>query len=219
MHEIGGEGVGAGTDDPSDGALLQRLRNGDDQAYAELYRQHAPVVRRFALSMPRPGIDVDDVVAEVFLRVLRAVRGGHGPKDYVRTYLLTVVRRVLNEWSVARRDEPMRTEQLGNRIPPQGDHQNTQAEGELLARAFDLLPARWRDVLWRMEVEGHRPASIAAQLGLTPNATAVLAHRARRGLRRAYLCAAATGRPSRRSPLSAGSDTARPGPGAGPFPG
>jgi RNA polymerase sigma factor (sigma-70 family) len=175
-----------------DGALLDRLRDGDDGAYDELYRRHAPVVRRFALSMPRPGIDVDDVVAEVFLRVLRAVRAGYGPRDYVRTYLLTVVRRVLNEWTAARRDEPMHNEQLGERTPQQSDHQATHAEGELLARAFNLLPARWREVLWRMEVEGHRPASIAGQFGLTPNATAVLAHRARRGLRQAYLKAAST---------------------------
>ncbi|RKT84305.1 RNA polymerase sigma factor, sigma-70 family [Saccharopolyspora antimicrobica] len=169
-----------------DGALLARLRAGDDSAFGELYRRHAPMVRRFALSMQRPGIDVDDVVAEVFLRVLRAVRAGHGPRDAIRTYLFTVVRRVLAEWAAARRDEPMTSDELGEHVPRQGDHQVAQAEGELLARAFLRLPARWREVLWRTEVEGHRPASIARQLGLTPNATAVLAHRARRGLREAY---------------------------------
>lgn len=174
-----------------DGLLLERLRAGDDGAYDGLYRRHAPALRRFALSLRRPGIDVDDVVAEVFLRVLRAVRTGHGPREYVRTYLLTVVRRVVSEWSAARRDEPMHSDQLGERAGQQSDHQTTQAECELLARAFTQLPERWREVLWRTEVEGHRPASIAAQLGLTPNATAVLAHRARKGLRAAYLQAAA----------------------------
>jgi hypothetical protein len=49
------------------------------------------------------------------------------------------------------------------------------------------LPARWRDVLWMTEIEGARPAEIAPQLGLTPNAVSVLAHRAREGLRRLYL--------------------------------
>ncbi|MCI2418619.1 sigma-70 family RNA polymerase sigma factor [Saccharopolyspora sp. K220] len=171
---------------PDDRALLERLRAGDDLAYGDLYRRHAPVVRRFALSRPRPGIDVDDVVAEVFLRTLRAVRTGHGPRETIRTYLLTAVRRVLGEWSAARRDEPMNADELGEHAPRQRDHQFVQAEGELLARAFDRLPARWREVLWRTEVEGHQPASIADQLGLTPNATAVLAHRARRGLREAY---------------------------------
>ncbi|MEV0053483.1 sigma-70 family RNA polymerase sigma factor [Saccharopolyspora shandongensis] len=176
----------AGGLQPDDRVLLVRLRAGDDLAYGDLYRRHAPAVRRFALSMPRPGIDVDDVVAEVFLRTLRAVRGGCGPRDAIRTYLFTVVRRVLGEWAAARRDEPMNADELGEHAPRQRDHQFVQAEGELLARAFNRLPARWREVLWRTEVEGHRPASLADQLGLTPNATAVLAHRARRGLREAY---------------------------------
>jgi hypothetical protein len=42
-------------------------------------------------------------------------------------------------------------------------------------------------VLWLTEVEGAGPAEIAPLLGLTPNAVAVLAHRARDGLRRLYL--------------------------------
>lgn len=171
----------------NDAELLARLREGDNAAYDALYREHASAVRRYALSARRPGIDVDDVVAEVFLRVLRAVRAGHGPRDHVRTYLITAVRRVISEWLSARRDEPMHNEQLGERAGADGDHQSQEAERELLARAFDRLPARWRAVLWRTEVEGHRPAGIAAEFGLTPNATAVLAHRARRGLRAAYL--------------------------------
>ncbi len=187
--------AGAGGTGPGriDADLLDRLRAGDDTAYDALYREHAPAVRRFALSVRRPGIDVDDVVAEVFLRVLRAVRAGHGPRDYVRTYLLTAVRRVLTEWLAARRDEPMRADQLGERAGYHGDHQVQEAERELLAQAFDMLPDRWRTVLWRTEVEGHRPASIADEFGLTPNATAVLAHRARRGLRAAYLEASSAG--------------------------
>ncbi len=183
-----------------DARLMNRLRAGDDSAYDELYRRHAPAVRRFALGAQRPGIDADDVVAEVFLRVLRAVRAGHGPRDYVRTYLLTVVRRVLAEWGSARRDQPMHGDELGERAGHHADHQSTQAERELLARAFTLLPARWREVLWRMEVEGHRPGSIAQDMGLTPNATAVLAHRARRGLREAYLRAESTPKPREPQP-------------------
>lgn len=173
-----------------DVVLLRRLRDGDDPAYGELYRRHALAVRRFAQRRTRPGIEADDVVAEVFLRVLLAVRRGHGPREHVRTYLFTVVRRVLAEWFAARRDQPF-DEDAGAWDPPLADHQAAQAERELLGEAFGRLPARWREVLWRTEVEGHRPAGLAGQLGMTPNAAAVLAHRARRGLRRAYLQVAA----------------------------
>lgn len=187
-----------------DDVLLARLCGGDDRAFDLLYRRHASAVRNFALSIQRPGIDADDVVAEVFLRVLRAIRAGRGPREYVRTYLLTVVRRIVYEWSAARRDEPVQGEWFAERVAPQADHQVRHAENELLAIAFTALPARWREVLWATEVEGYQPASLAGQLGLSPNATAVLAHRARRGLRAAYLRAAAGTRFGRSTASPAG---------------
>jgi hypothetical protein len=60
-------------------------------------------------------------------------------------------------------------------------------ERNLIRRAFTSLPERWRKVLWKMEVEGQRPAAVATNFGLSPNATAALARRARQGLRAAYL--------------------------------
>ena len=42
-------------------------------------------------------------------------------------------------------------------------------------------------MLWQVEVEGERPAAVAAGYGLSPNAMAALARRAREGLRAAYL--------------------------------
>jgi hypothetical protein len=42
-------------------------------------------------------------------------------------------------------------------------------------------------VLWHTEVEGNSPTEVAGLLGMTPNAVAVLAHRAREGLRSLYL--------------------------------
>ncbi len=53
-------------------------------------------------------------------------------------------------------------------------------------RAFQALPARWRRVLWQLEVEGRRPRDLADELGMTPNAVAALGMRARAGLRKAY---------------------------------
>ena len=57
----------------------------------------------------------------------------------------------------------------------------------MIARAFASLPERWQAVLWHTEIEGARPAEVASLLGLTANGVAALAHRAREGLRQAYL--------------------------------
>ena len=66
----------------------------------------------------------------------------------------------------------------------------------LVLRAFQELPERWQLVLWHTEIEGQPPAAVAPLLGLSPNATAALAVRAREGLRQAYLQAHLQSRPA-----------------------
>ena len=56
-------------------------------------------------------------------------------------------------------------------------------ERTMIADAFASLPERGETVLWHTEIEGARPAEVASLLGLTANGVAVLAYRAREGLR------------------------------------
>ncbi|MFI6100655.1 sigma-70 family RNA polymerase sigma factor [Lentzea sp. NPDC051213] len=167
--------------------LLARVREGDDSAYGELFSRHADAIRRFSLRHVREAAEADDLTAEAFFRMLQAIRRGSGPTDHVRTYLLTVARRVAWEWSGRRRDVPVEDEELGRRVEPVGDNANRRVEHNLITRAFSSLPERWRVVLWRVEVEGERPATVAPHFGLSPNAMSALARRAREGLRAAYL--------------------------------
>ncbi len=167
--------------------LLARVRDGDDSAYGELFSRHADAVRRFSLRHVREAAEADDLTAEAFFRMLQAIRRGSGPTDHVRTYLLTVARRVAWEWSGRRRDVPVEDEELSRRAEPVADNAAKRAEHTLITRAFSSLPERWRVVLWRVEVEGERPASVAPHFGLSPNAMSALARRAREGLRAAYL--------------------------------
>ena len=93
--------------------LLARVREGDDSAYGELFSRHADAIRRFSLRHVREAAEADDLTAEAFFRMLQAIRRGSGPTDHVRTYLLTVARRVAWEWSGRRRDVPVEDEELG----------------------------------------------------------------------------------------------------------
>jgi RNA polymerase sigma factor (sigma-70 family) len=174
---------------PEDGdrTLLERLRAGEDAAFGELFSRHSAAVFRLALSVAGDRAEADDLTAEAFFRVLQAIRRGAGPVDNVRGYLLIVVRRVAWEWSMRRKDVPVSDEELTYRAPSDPDTSGQFTERNLIRRAFTSLPERWRRVLWKMEVEGERPAAVATNFGLSPNATAALARRARQGLRAAYL--------------------------------
>lgn len=112
----GGEGTppspaapssGASPVPPADAELIGRMRDGDDSAYEELFRRHSGAVRRYARTCCRDAHTADDLTAEVFARMLQAVRGGSGPAHAVRPYLLTTVRRVAARWTASARREQL----------------------------------------------------------------------------------------------------------------
>ncbi|MFE5807485.1 sigma-70 family RNA polymerase sigma factor [Streptomyces sp. NPDC056491] len=210
---------------PSDGDLIARMRGGDDGAYEELFRRHADSVRRYARTCCRDGHTADDLTAEVFARTLQAVRGGAGPDQSVRAYLLTTVRRVAAAWAkTARREHLVEDFALFAEQASTGTESGAvlsglsggdtlelgadvramhEAEQSLAMQAFRSLPERWQAVLWHTTVEEASPSAIAPLFGLSANATAVLASRAREGLKQAYLQAHVS------SALSEGGDCAR----------
>ncbi|WP_207930595.1 RNA polymerase sigma factor, partial [Streptomyces hainanensis] len=182
-----------GDEAPSDEALLSRVRRGDDTAYGELYRRHVAGVRRYARLCCHDPHLAEDLTAEVFARTLRLVRAGAGPNASVRAYLLTILRRVAAQWGAeGRMEQPVaETDQLATGVrtasSPSEVLAMSRADRSMAARAFRSLPERWRAVLWHTTVENEPVSRVAPLLGLTPNATAVLAFRAREGLRTAYL--------------------------------
>jgi RNA polymerase sigma factor (sigma-70 family) len=176
------------TGDDTDTNLLAAVRAGDTAAYGTLYERHSAAARQLARGLTRDPSDVDDLVAETFTKVLATLRAGRGPIVAFRAYLHTTLRHV--SYHRARRDRRLEfTDDLTryDEGEPFQDPALARLERTYAARAFRQLPARWRAVLWHTEVEGASPAEIAPLLGLTPNAVAVLAHRAREGLRRLYL--------------------------------
>ncbi|MFL6142721.1 MAG: sigma-70 family RNA polymerase sigma factor [Labedaea sp.] len=190
-HGASGDALPARADSPDlpmdDRALLERLRAGEDAAFGELFARHAMAVRRLAYGLVSDRSEAEDLTAEAFFRVLQAIRRGSGPVDNVRAYLLTVARRVAWEWRARHRDVPVSDEELNHRAGAGPDAAGQSTERNLIRRAFTSLPERWRSVLWKVEVEGERPAVVATNFGLSANATAALARRARQGLRAAYL--------------------------------
>lgn len=187
---------------PSDAELIQRMRDGDDGAYEELYRRHSVAVLRYARTCCRDAHTTDDLTAEVFARTLQAVRGGAGPEQAVRAYLLTTVRRVAAAWTKTARREQLvddfavfAAQSARSAEVSQDDTLDLgadvramhEAERSLAMQAFRSLPERWQAVLWHTTVEEESPSEVAPLFGLTANATAVLASRAREGLKQAYL--------------------------------
>lgn len=202
----------------SDAQLIQQMRDGDDLAYEELFRRHSDAVRRYARTCCRDAHTADDLTAEVFARTLQAVRGGKGPEEAVRAYLMTAVRHVGAAWTKTAKREQLVDDFAAFAAQASGSSEVSdadtldlgadvmamhEAEQSMAMQAFRSLPERWQAVLWHTTVEEESPSEIAPLFGLTANATSVLASRAREGLKQAYLQAHVS------QALTSGGDCAR----------
>ncbi len=172
--------------DVSDQALIQRARDGDRTAFAELWVRHASAGMTAARCMSTR-LDADDLVAEAFTRIYQLVLQGGGPTGAFRPYLYTTIRNLARRWGSRSRD--VQLDDMGDveddRIPD--DLSTLALDEQLTASAFQSLPERWQSVLWYTEVEGMTPQQAAPHLGLSANGVSALAYRAREGLRTAWL--------------------------------
>ena len=174
----------------SDSELVARVRGGDPTAFGDLWERHEPDARAFARYLTRSPHESDDVVAEAFAKVLRAIHGGAGPTEAFRPYLMTAIRRTW--WRRTEQRPAIPLDDDGSDGPPMihstidwelADEEFDGAAG----RALRSLSPRWQTVLWHTEIEGRSSAVVGEILGISPNAAAALIGRARDGLRRAYL--------------------------------
>lgn len=171
----------------SDADLITAVREGETEAFGVLYARHLHAAKRAASCLVTVAAEREDLVADAFLRVLRALLDGGGPNEEFRAYLLVTMRNAAI--SLARGTSVALYADLPeSSIPhPGGDPMVNHWNAMTVASAFATLPERWRTVLWHTEVEEETPAEIAPLLGMRPNGVAALAYRAREGLRQAYL--------------------------------
>ncbi|MFI1704929.1 sigma-70 family RNA polymerase sigma factor [Streptomyces griseoruber] len=157
-------------------------------AYARIYEEQQPRLVAYARSLTRNAWTAEDLVAEAHFRVWRRLAEGHEIEN-VPAYLRTTVRHLAIASGTAVRETP-RDPHTDERAEP-GTHEGDPAEQvsqvDLVVRVLGQLPERWVKALWLAEAEGQPLAAIGPQLGTKEGATAVLLHRAREGMRQAFL--------------------------------
>ena len=173
------------TEHDADATLIERTRQGDRAAFAQLWQRHAASGRTVARSYS--SLDPDDLVSESFTRIYDAILAGKGPTAAFRPYLFTTIRNTAASWGRARHETNLET--LESFEDPDTSESATldALDRSTTAQAFRSLPSRWQEVLWYSEVEGMSPQQVAPLVGMSANSTAALAYRAREGLRQAWI--------------------------------
>ncbi|HEX9993964.1 MAG TPA: sigma-70 family RNA polymerase sigma factor [Acidimicrobiales bacterium] len=174
-----------------DGAWVEAVLAGDVQAFSELYREYAPVVRRIALDHVHDAQTADDVVSETFVRALERLATLESPGRF-RQWLTTIARNHARD--VLRRRQVEGPAAADDGVPePRAAALGPEELAELaeLAELVDgaVVGLTRKDAVavTMMTGLGFSSTDVAAALALTPGAAKVAAHRARRRLRQSLV--------------------------------
>jgi RNA polymerase sigma-70 factor, ECF subfamily len=158
----------------------------------ELYRRHAPAVARWAARLGGPGVEVQDVVQDVFVVARRRLQRFDGSAN-ITTWLFRTTERIV---LAARRKAHRRAwlSRTPSDLAPAGPRSRPTpleaVERDELAgivyRLLDRLPERQRQVLILFEMEGLSTAEIASLTGSLIPTVRVQLHRARARLAELY---------------------------------
>jgi RNA polymerase sigma-70 factor (ECF subfamily) len=163
-----------GVDDAA--ALVERARDGDRDAFGELFRLHHGRVYRLARA--HLGEAADDVVAETFLRAWRGL-GRYRPTGVpFAAWLYGIARHVVAD-ELRRRSRVRLTAEVPDRAS------ESQEDDRLtLAAAIRRLPERQRQVMELKFLVGLSNEEVGRALGKSPGAVNAIQWRALESLRR-----------------------------------
>lgn len=138
--------------------LWDRLKQGDTEAFAAFYRQHATHLRSFVCRYLRDRKAAEDIAQEAFLQLWRHPNGFNPGRSTLKAYLFGIAAKRAADWWRHRAREG------GAGAPPEAGCQPEAAI--LIEQALACLEPELRSLLWLREVEGYTCAELATMLDI-----------------------------------------------------
>jgi RNA polymerase sigma-70 factor, ECF subfamily len=185
-------------DEPTDDALVQLVRAGDESAFEHLFERHRGRVARVAARFFPRREQIEEIVQETFVKAyfaLDSYAGAHAA-SFAAWLSQIAVNSAYDELRRARRrpqdagqslteDE---AQQLGARldriVSTEADIESTLVSRDLAAKLLARLDPEDKLVLTLLDAEGLSVAEISNVTGWSASKVKVRAHRARASLRR-----------------------------------
>uniref|UniRef100_S0DGJ4 Putative RNA polymerase sigma factor n=2 Tax=termite gut metagenome TaxID=433724 RepID=S0DGJ4_9ZZZZ len=157
----------------TDTSLLERVREGDQRAFEQIYyRWHKPVYG-FMLKTTRSTEDAEDIAQEVFIRLWK-MREKIEPGGNIQALIFVIARRVAVDLyrRAGRMNAVFATEEQTADLSSAADLSPEELleahETKLLLQiAIESMPAKQREVFSLHYYENLSPAEIASRLGLS----------------------------------------------------
>ena len=165
--------------------LVSRIKEGDGQAFATLYRTYVSTVHRYVARRTDPS-RVEDIVAEVFVRALKHIQKFEFRGQEVSAWLIRIARNLLLDQL---RSASNRREVLHDETPEVVDDELERTvlsilDAEAIRTALSSLRPEHQTVLDFRFLKGYSGYETAEAMDRTEGAVRVLQYRALRALKK-----------------------------------
>lgn len=177
--------------DATDNTVMARVSSGELPQLAVLFERHHRALFRYFISMHRDREAAEDLVQDVFFRMLR-YRTTYDPAQSFTAWMYQIARRASLDRVRRQRGEVIGIEEYPDRQPASTapGPEEKAAHGQnlaLLRRALDQLPPDKLEILVLSRFQEMKYEDIAAVLGCEVNTVKVRVYRAVRALEQIYV--------------------------------
>ncbi|WP_156912829.1 sigma-70 family RNA polymerase sigma factor [Methylocaldum szegediense] len=168
---------------PSDEFLMERVTEGNHDAFSQLVRRHTPRMYTIARRLGVMPTETEEIVQEAFLRVWVNAATWSPQKGGFAVWLGRIVVNLCIDRLRRDRYEPWGDDEPSMPTPDLESMLFRQEQAEQIARAVEELPMRQKTALVLCYYEGFSNAEAAEILEISVSALEALLVRARRTLR------------------------------------
>lgn len=166
--------------------LVDRARNGDEDAFMELVTIYKPRITKMASRFGNDAAEVGDLTQEIFLEVWRSISGYRGKapfEHWISKVALNRCRKFLRREYKRRKQEVVSEHAADSVSETATDARRNNDAKEVLANAMTQLKPDDALVLNLRELEGYSLQEVADLTGWSIASVKVKTHRARQRLR------------------------------------
>ena len=169
-----------------DSRLLERAREDDSQALAEIYDRYAESIYRYLYRYVGDAAQAEDLTSEVFLKLLQVLNTPRAPGDHLQGWLYRVAHNQAMDWfrrqkknvSASLEDRPDgHPELVAVDDSPLISLERRQSQQQLREAIRQLTTDQQRVILLRFG-EGLKCRQVAELMGKSEGAIKILQHRA-----------------------------------------
>lgn len=169
-----------------DSELLDRAREYDGQALAEIYDRYAGLIYRYLYRYLGDAAQAEDLTSEVFLKLLQVLGTSRAPRDRLQGWLYRVAHNLAMDYF--RQETKSSTLVIDDRLAAEDDPPPIAVEKgqdrERLHSAIRQLTSDQQQVILLRFGEGFKITRVSRLMGKSEGAVKILQHRAIKRLRK-----------------------------------